>query len=78
MKDHDFLIQVASKIRLTRMKRGISQADLAQKCSYDKAAMSRIESGRVNLTILTLFKVSKALDVTIQDILGPDASSSKG
>jgi len=38
-------------------------------CDFEKSSMSRIEAGRTNPTITTLFKISEALAVTIKDLV---------
>jgi len=40
----------------------MTQNELALQCNFEKASMSRIESGKTNVTVLTLRKISKALN----------------
>ena len=44
-----------------RLKRGISQKDLAKRIGTGQSAISRLESGRYNPTLSFLSKVSEAL-----------------
>jgi len=44
-----------------RMRRGISQKDLAKKIGTGQSAISRLESGKYNPTISFLKKISEAL-----------------
>lgn len=44
-----------------RLKRGISQKDLAKKIGTKQSAISRFESGRYNPTLSFLSKISEAL-----------------
>lgn len=44
-----------------RLKRGISQKELAKKIGTGQSAISRLESGRYNPTLSFLSKVSEAL-----------------
>ncbi len=44
-----------------RLKRGISQKDLAKKIGTGQSAISRLESGKYNPTISFLKKISEAL-----------------
>ena len=44
-----------------RLKRGISQKDLAKKIGTGQSAISRLESGRYNPTLSFLNKISEAL-----------------
>jgi transcriptional regulator with XRE-family HTH domain len=45
----------------------MTQNELAIQCNFEKASMSRIESGKTNITVLTLRKISKALDAEIHE-----------
>lgn len=52
-----------------RESKGVSQQVLAAMCNFEKGNMSRLEAGRTNPTITTLYKISQALNVKIVDIL---------
>ncbi len=60
---------ITSKIRAYRIEKNLSVQDLAYLCDMERSSMSRIESGRVNITIKTLFTISKALNINIKDLL---------
>lgn len=51
MNEQQLFIKIGDKIKEIRLEKGISQQDLAAKCNFEKANMSRIEAGRTNLTI---------------------------
>ena len=59
------LLRIGLNIRRLRDQKNISQQDLAAACNFEKSNMSRIESGRTNLTIKTLLKIASALDVDL-------------
>jgi transcriptional regulator with XRE-family HTH domain len=65
MNDPKFLTSLGARIRELRLKKNLTQNELAMLCNFEKASMSRIESGKTNVTILTLKKISKALDVEL-------------
>jgi transcriptional regulator with XRE-family HTH domain len=65
----EILIKIGFRIRAIREEKNISQQDLAAACNFEKSNMSRIESGRTNLTIGTLLKISEALDVKLIDLI---------
>lgn len=69
MNDLQLLSEIGAKIREFRMEKKLSQNDLAILCNFEKASMSRIEAGKTNVTIFTLYKISKALNVNIADLL---------
>jgi transcriptional regulator with XRE-family HTH domain len=56
------------RIKELRQKKEMTQNELAILCEFEKASMSRIESGKTNVTILTLRKISNALDVNISEL----------
>lgn len=65
MNKEDLLIAIGKNIRKIRENKNISQAELAARCNYEKSNMSRIESGKTNLTIGTLLNIAESLDTTI-------------
>jgi transcriptional regulator with XRE-family HTH domain len=69
MPEKKFLSLVGSRIKQTRIEKNLSQVKLAELCQFEKASMSRIESGRTNVTVLTLCKISDALGVPPHTLL---------
>mgnify|MGYP003452052110 CR=1 FL=1 len=45
----------------------LSQEDFSVKLGYDRTYMSRVESGRQNITIETLIKISEGLEISLKD-----------
>lgn len=57
------------RIRELRMKKNLSQEELAKISGVSRVTLSGIESGRiVNTTSSTLGKLAKALDTTIEKL----------
>ena len=52
-----------------RESKGVSQQDLAAICNFEKGNLSRIEAGRTNPTISTLYKISQALEISISELV---------
>lgn len=52
-------------IKTNRLKRNISQKDLAKLTGIDQSNISRIEKGQVNITINQLKKIASALNLKI-------------
>jgi len=63
MSEEKFLVALGKRIKVARTEKKLKQNELACLCNFEKASMSRIESGQANPTVLTLFKISKALEV---------------
>ena len=70
MNEQQLFIKIGDKIKEIRLEKGISQQDLAAKCNFEKANMSRIEAGRTNLTIKNAYKISLALGVRLTTYWG--------
>lgn len=60
---------IGERIREIRESKGITQQDLAAACNIEKSNISRIEAGRTNFTISTLYKISVALEVKLIDLV---------
>ena len=53
------------RIRQLREERNITQQNLAEMCNIEKSNMARIEAGRTNPTLLTMHKISTALQIPL-------------
>jgi len=62
--------QVVSQLIDARIKKGITQRELAKKMGTKQPAIARLESGNTNPTIGFLEKASKALDTKITVSIG--------
>ena len=62
---------VWKRIKDIRESKGISQVELVGRMQgeIDPTNISRIESGRTNPTLFTLFRISQALEVKLTDLL---------
>lgn len=58
---------VGKRIRLLRNERGISQEKLALKAGIDRTYLTGIESGKRNVTIVSIEKIVNALDISMKD-----------
>lgn len=65
MDKSEILKSVGLKIKEIRLEKGFSQLDLVGKMdgNIDVTNISRIEKGRTNPTIYTLFRIAGALEV---------------
>ncbi len=70
MKKSEVLKIVGQNIKRIRLEKGLTQVDLVGRIEarIDTTNISRIEQGRTNATIHTLFKISQALEVPLSDI----------
>lgn len=71
MDKQEILISVGNKIKEIRQEKGLSQLDLVGKMdgNIDVTNISRIEKGRTNPTVYTLFRIALALEVHPKEFL---------
>ncbi len=70
MNEKELLKKMGARIKEVRTSKGVSQQELAVEAfDTDKSNISRLESGRVNASIYTLYKVAQYLKVPLTDIV---------
>ena len=60
---------ISNKIRELRKEKQMTVQELAYCCDMERSNMSRIESGRTNLTVKTMCIICNALNVNLRDII---------
>ena len=63
------LKKLGKRIRKLRLSNKMTLAQLAAHCDFEKSNMARIEKGNTNPTFKTLSKISKALNVTVSELV---------
>lgn len=71
MEKLELFKKVGKNIQEIRVRKGMSQVDLVGKIEekIDTTNISRIESGRTNPTLYSLYRISQALDVPLSEIM---------
>lgn len=64
-----FIKEVGKKIRTKREELNLSQEILSYDADIPRNQIGRIERGEINTSIITLFKISKALKINIVELL---------
>src|SRR3989338_2943539 len=72
MNEDEYIKRIGKTIQSLRNQKGIKQIELATLIGIEDSALSRIESGRTNPTIKTLFKISVALETSVEFLLLED------
>jgi transcriptional regulator with XRE-family HTH domain len=62
-------IKLGQNLRKFRLKKNLSQDNLAKILDVDRAYISNIENGRMNPTLSTLEKISNALGISSSELL---------
>lgn len=63
------IIQFGKKLREVRLKKNLSQGDIARILGVHRSYISGLERGRRNPSLLTVQKVAKALDVSVDKLI---------
>ncbi|MEK4486932.1 helix-turn-helix transcriptional regulator [Psychrobacillus sp. FSL H8-0484] len=76
----DIVSIVGDRIRSFRKERGLSQEELAHQASLHNTYIGQLERGEKNATIESLFKITNALEITLEELFrntqtGPKANS---
>lgn len=61
--------RIGQRIVEVRKTKGWSQSDLARACNKDRQAVEKLENGKVNPTLFTLYEVASALDIKLKDLV---------
>ena len=69
MTELELLVRLGENIRAARLKKGLSLQEVAAGCRIQKANLSRIESGKTNVSVLTLKKISDCLQTKLHILL---------
>ena len=68
MRKEELASKIGKRIIQIREKRGWTQSDLARACLKDRQSIERIESGKTNPTLFTLYVIATALEVPMSDL----------
>ncbi|PTT04990.1 helix-turn-helix domain-containing protein [Caulobacter sp. HMWF025] len=64
---------VGRNVRKYRLERGLTQEVFAERCGFAQNYLSDLERGKRNPTIVTLWELAQALEVTPIALLADDA-----
>ena len=62
-------IKLGLNLKRIRIKKGISQGDIARELKVSRGFISTIENGKTNPTLATIQKLADALKVSPKDLL---------
>lgn len=68
MREKQVIVKIGKRIQLLRKERKLSQEALAELTGMHPTYISDIERAKVNTSILSFHKISKALNLTLSEI----------
>lgn len=69
MSYEEEIAHISARIRELRKGRGWTVQELAYRCDIERSNLSRIESGRANVTLKTLCAICNALGVALKEVV---------
>lgn len=63
------MLAFGSTVRAARLKRGISQEQLALLTGLDHSYMGGVERGDSNVTLLKMYAIAQALDMSLAELI---------
>lgn len=65
----DYSKRLGDNLKKIRMKKSITQIEIAKKLGVDRSFVSNIENGKTNPTLSTITNLANALDVPVNELL---------
>jgi transcriptional regulator with XRE-family HTH domain len=65
----EILEKFGQRVRDERLKRGLSQEELAAKANLHRTYIGMIERAEKNITLINIEKIAKALGISIDELL---------
>ena len=66
---------VGRNVARIRHEKGLTQEDVAARSGFSQQYLSSLERGRRNPTVITLYELAQALDVSHVALVAPDNGS---
>jgi transcriptional regulator with XRE-family HTH domain len=67
--DKKVLTQFGKHLKTLRQSKKLTYRKMALRCNIDYGDIQRIEAGKVNITLLTLLELAKALELPPKELL---------
>ena len=67
--------KVGLKIKEVRLRKNLSQENLAEKCNLSSAYISYVEQGKKRLSLKSIISIASSLGVTVDLLLGDEAKN---
>ncbi len=67
--------KIGQRIKELREKNNISQKDLAYAADIDRSYIASVESGKRNISIVNIEKISLAMNITLQEFFNSNLFS---
>lgn len=72
-KEDKFIKNLGERIAELRKSKGYTQVTFSEKSGIHRAALAKIEKGRVNPTVIVLNRISECLGIELHELLKMNA-----
>ena len=69
MTKDELKAHIGRRIVMLRKEKGWIQSDLAKACYKDRQAIEKIENGKVNPTLFSLYEIAVALKTQVNNLI---------
>lgn len=76
-RNKEYIIAFGDQIRKLRKEKGISMEKLAEQADIEYSQIAKIEKGKINTTISTVFTLANALNLPVEDLFEVDFTPNK-
>lgn len=63
--ERNYLQKIGANIKKERLAKNLKQEYIATKTNLHKSEISRIENGQINIGVITLIEISKAIGIPV-------------
>jgi transcriptional regulator with XRE-family HTH domain len=70
-------VNLGNNIRMLRESRGLTQQQMAKQCGIPRPTWANLESGAANPTLNIIVRVAAALQIRLEELIGPPKASAK-
>ena len=68
MTEEEYIKEVCTKIKQIRVRKKMTQLELASKIGIEDSSLRRIESGKTNPTLKTIYRIASAFEIEVEEI----------
>ena len=68
MTEKDFIAALGRNINKIRKEKGLSFQEMAHRCDWEKSSLVKLTGQGTNVTMITLYKIAKGLQIPVKEI----------
>jgi transcriptional regulator with XRE-family HTH domain len=69
IRNKELLVKFGKHLKKLRESKNLSQQELANRCDIEHSQISRIELGKINTTISTMFLLAEKLNIDVTELV---------